>query len=122
PPLLAPPRAQAGSHRPGASARLPRRDARGARSDPTAPGRPRVHLQLERLAGFQDSGPHRLGPGPRQSLLTAVRGARAAAAIPLQIPPRGALRIMKIVVFGLGYVGLTGVACALKSQHTVFGV
>lgn len=29
---------------------------------------------------------------------------------------------MKIVVFGLGYVGLTGVACALKSQHTVFGV
>lgn len=29
---------------------------------------------------------------------------------------------MNILVFGLGYVGLTGVACALKSNHTVFGV
>jgi GDP-mannose 6-dehydrogenase len=29
---------------------------------------------------------------------------------------------MNILVFGLGYVGLTGVACALKANHTVFGV
>ena len=29
---------------------------------------------------------------------------------------------MKILVFGLGYVGLTGTACALKSGHSVFGV
>ena len=29
---------------------------------------------------------------------------------------------MKILVFGLGYVGLTGTACALKSGHRVFGV
>ncbi len=29
---------------------------------------------------------------------------------------------MKICIFGLGYVGLTGAACALTSNHTVFGV